>query len=178
MVPVVLAEDKRVKLERDFTTIYYSLMGEKVLQEPSRLTLSASLPFSCSRHCTPHPFPTSLFLLHAFLAYLPPTIKKRRRRKRLGWPWDSMLSLGMPPVRSSSRREAQQVPQKSQQCPACQPANPNHLPSGFLIGEVTKYLLHVRQFRLKCLLFAVKNIPNMYTPLFSPRQNPLSLRGN
>lgn len=45
MVPVVLAEDKRVKLERNFTTIYYWLMGEKVLQEPSRLTLSASLPF-------------------------------------------------------------------------------------------------------------------------------------
>lgn len=82
MVPVVLAENKRVKLERDFTTIYYSLMGEKVLQEPSRLTLSASLPLSCSRHCTPHPFPTSLFLLHAFLAYQPPTIKKRRRKKK------------------------------------------------------------------------------------------------
>lgn len=45
MVPVVLAERKRVILERDFTIIYYWLMGEKVLQEPGRLTLSASLPF-------------------------------------------------------------------------------------------------------------------------------------
>lgn len=45
MGPVVLAEDKRVKLERDFTTIYPSLMGEKRVQEPGRLTLSASLPF-------------------------------------------------------------------------------------------------------------------------------------
>lgn len=53
MVPVILAEDTGLN-QSDLTTIYYPLMGEKVLQEPGRLTLSACLHFFLAGGTAPH----------------------------------------------------------------------------------------------------------------------------
>lgn len=164
----------RVKLERLNNYLLPADGREGVARTRQAHTVCLSSFFSCRRHCTPQPFPTPLFLFHAFLAYLPPSIEEKNKT---GAGPGTLFSIGMPPARSSSRSEAQQVPKESHQCQHCQPASPNHRPSGFLIGEAIKYLFHLRQFRLKCLLFTVKSPPNAYTPV-SPRLKPPSIRGN
>lgn len=141
-------------------------MGEKGVSK-NQAGSHGVFPFSCSRRCTPHPFPTPLFPLYALLASLPPTIEKEKKRRKC---LALFLCLRFPsgcPLWGVTAGKWPLKPHRSHQCPAWL-TNPKTTVAAFPIYETTECLCEAFYMEM---LFAVKNI-HIHTFLYFSRAEP------